>query len=226
MTTTSLSSLTIGDAPESWERAGFLVERSAARTQVRLGPVAVVLSPGEHRGVIAVDTRAAKTENGEEGGDDSGDAAQSASETSHPNGVTRIDHVVISSTQPAVTQSELEALGCRYRRTRTVGEGADAMEQRFLWWGATLIELIGPAQPSDDEPATSSVWGLSLAVRDLDASAQYLGDLLGPIKEAVQSGRSIATLRTGALDISTRIALMSPHVKADGPAITDSLGAS
>lgn len=207
---------------------------------MQLGPVAIHLTPGAEHGVCALGYRidqageqpAPASNPGESIPEDLhgialvADPAQADPAISHPNGVTHIDHVVISSNLPERTQAALESVGCAYRRTRTVGDGPAAMEQRFLWWGETLIELIGPAAPDNDDAPLATVWGLSLSTNDLERSAEFLGDLLGPIKHAVQAGRSIATLRTGELDISTRIALMSPHVTSGAKPITGSLGTS
>lgn len=226
MCATALSSIAIGDHAASWQRAGFLVEQSPRGAAVQLGSVAIRLTPGPEHGVRSLGYRirqasgqpAPASSSDESIPEDLhgialvADLAQGDRATSHPNGVTHIDHVVISSNLPEHTQASLECVGCVYRRTRTVGEGPGAVEQRFLWWGETLIELIGPAAPAGDEAPLASVWGLSLSTEDLERSAEFLGELLGPIKHAVQAGRSIATLRTGVLDISTRIALMSPHL--------------
>jgi hypothetical protein len=52
-------------------------------------------------------------------------------------------------------------------------------------------------------------FGLSPAVNDLDACAELLGDRLGPIKDATQPGRRIATLRHEACGLTIPIAFMS-----------------
>jgi hypothetical protein len=46
-------------------------------------------------------------------------------------------------------------------------------------------------------------------VNDLDACAELLGDRLGPIKDATQPGRRIATLRHEACGLTIPIAFMS-----------------
>jgi hypothetical protein len=51
---------------------------------------------------------------------------------------------------------------------------------------------------------------MTLVVDDLDAAARLLGDRLGRIKEAVQPGRRIATVRQAA-GIGVPLALMSPR---------------
>ena len=55
--------------------------------------------------------------------------------------------------------------------------------------------------------------GLAFVTQDIDAAAAALGDGLGRVKDAVQPGRRIGTVRTKDLDISVALALMTPHVK-------------
>jgi hypothetical protein len=70
--------------------------------------------------------------------------------------------------------------------------------------GPCLLELGGPAE------GPIRFWGLTLVVDDLDDAARQLGDRLGAIKDAVQPGRRIATLRRDA-GLSVPIALMTPR---------------
>jgi hypothetical protein len=70
-----------------------------------------------------------------------------------------------------------------------------------------IIELVGPAEATDDGPAR--FFGIACTVRDLDACAALLGDALGQIKDAVQPGRRIATLRHKDLGLRVAIAFMS-----------------
>jgi hypothetical protein len=58
----------------------------------------------------------------------------------------------------------------------------------------------------DDGPAR--FWGITFAVEDLDAAAGMLGDRLGSIRDAVQPGRRIATVRREA-ELGLPVALIS-----------------
>ena len=70
--------------------------------------------------------------------------------------------------------------------------------------------MIGPVDaPADDERA-AHFYGLAFTVTDLEAAAALLGDGLGRVKDAVQPGRRIATLRHARYDISVPVALMTP----------------
>ena len=108
----------------------------------------------------------------------------------HPNTTTSIDHVVVASPDLDRTTEAFGAVGIELRRTRDAGR----MEQRFFRIGEVILELIGPPGAHGDGPAT--FWGLALTVADLDAAADRRSAThLGPVTDAVQRGRRIATLR-------------------------------
>jgi len=120
----------------------------------------------------------------------------------HPNGVVAIDHVVVTSPDPARTIAALQAVGLEPRRTRDHG----VMRQTFFRLGPVILELVGPPAPDGDGPAR--FWGIAFTVADLDATARYLGDRLGTVKDAVQPGRRIASLRKEA-GLAVPMAFMS-----------------
>ena len=62
-----------------------------------------------------------------------------------------------------------------------------------------------------------TVWGLTLAVGDLDASKALLGDAASKVRNAKQPGRRIMTLRNRQLDISVNVAFISDHVAGAVP---------
>ena len=80
------------------------------------------------------------------------------------------------------------------------------MRQIFFRLGPVILELVGPPAPDGDGPAR--FWGIAFTVTDLDATARYLGDRLGTVKDAVQPGRRIASLRKEA-GLALPIAFMS-----------------
>jgi hypothetical protein len=79
--------------------------------------------------------------------------------------------------------------------------------QTFFRVGKPVLELIGPDEPTGDEPAR--FYGIAFTVADLDATAAFLGEGLGDVKDAVQPGRRIATLRRAA-GAGIPVAFMSP----------------
>src|SRR5699024_3325154 len=101
------------------------------------------------------------------------------------------------------TTAAIEAAGVAARRTREAGRGR---LQRFFRLGEVILELVGPAEPTVEGPAT--FWGLAFTLADLDATAAELGDRGGAQTPAVQSGRPIATLRKDDA-VSVPIAFMS-----------------
>ena len=120
----------------------------------------------------------------------------------HPNGVVGIDHVVVTSPDTARTIDSLQAVGLEPRRTRDHG----AMRQTFFRLGPVILELVGPPAPDGDGPAR--FWGIAFTVADLGATARFLGDRLGRVKDAVQPGRRIASLRREA-GLALPVAFMS-----------------
>jgi hypothetical protein len=120
----------------------------------------------------------------------------------HANGVIAIDHVVVTSPDPARTVDALRTAGMEPRRTREHG----AMRQTFFRVGSVILELVGPPQPSGNGPAR--FWGIAFTVGDLDATAALLGNGLGEVKAAVQPGRRIASLRKEA-GLTLPVAFMS-----------------
>jgi hypothetical protein len=78
--------------------------------------------------------------------------------------------------------------------------------QAFFVLETALLELAGPVPDVDG----LRFWGLTVVVADLDALAARLGARLGPVRDAVQPGRRIATLRAGA-GSSVPLAFMTPR---------------
>ena len=199
-----LLGLHLADDPGAWAAAGFAVHDDRCLVDgviVHLGSIAdasgIVAWSLSEVGVAAIDglTLAAPP------------VATGVEPADHPNGTTAIDHVVAASGDLGRTTEALEAVGIVARRTRDTTLGASPLRQVFFRLGRPILELIGPPDPVPDRPTT--FWGLALTVGDLDATKDVLGDLLGDPKDAVQPGRRIATLRTGALGISVPIAFMS-----------------
>ena len=132
----------------------------------------------------------------------------------HPNGVTSVDHLVLLSPDLARTVEAFAALGAAPRRERDGELGGQPIRQVFYRLGGVILEVIGSPGTATDGP--SSLWGITYVVEDIDAAGDYFGERTSRIKEAVQRGRRITTLRHRDLDLSVRTALISPHVRAGG----------
>jgi hypothetical protein len=195
-----LVALAVADEPAAWQDAGFAVDDAG---RCWLGDVSVTLTPGTGKGVTGWSV---------EGIDRPVDGLPTidlpppepvGAAALHPNGTTAVDHVVVTTPDLDRTVAALEATGLEARRTRDAGR----IRQVFFRLGDPVLEVVGPPEPSGDGPAR--FFGLALTVADLDATAAALGDALGEVKDAVQPGRRIATLRRSA-GCTTALAFMSP----------------
>jgi hypothetical protein len=130
-----------------------------------------------------------------------------ATAASHANGTIALDHLVVMSPDPDRTTTALAAHGVEPRRQRHTDQYGPPFTQTFFRLGRPILELIGPAAPAGSEPAR--FYGIAFTVDDLDATAALLGDRLGRVKDAVQPGRRIATLRREA-GAGIPLAFMSP----------------
>jgi hypothetical protein len=202
--------LVVADDPAKWSAAGFTVDGDTTY----LGAVGVRLSGREAergRGIVSWTLRGASRAAAEDGAIDGlptdtappGTAAHDAG-VEHANGTTTIDHIVVSTPDWQRTIDALCAVGFELRRERA----APSMRQGFFRAGEVIIEVVGPRDLSDDV-GPARFFGVACNVVDLDATKQYFGDHLGSVKDAVQEGRRIATLRHRDVGISTAIAFMS-----------------
>jgi hypothetical protein len=126
---------------------------------------------------------------------------------SHANGTVALDHLVVMSPDPDRTIKALAARGVEPRRQRHTDQYGPPFTQTFFRLGRPILELIGPAEPAGSEPAR--FYGIAFTIDDLDGTAALLGDRLGRVKDAVQPGRRIATLRREA-GAGIPLAFMSP----------------
>jgi hypothetical protein len=207
----ALTELVVGDEAAAWEAAGFVVDGD----RTTIGSVGVRFEPDRGPGVrswvlAGVDPSVATLD-----GIPTMVATDPAQPPSveHPNGAVGVDHVVVASPDVARSIAALEAVGLEARRTREVGTPDSPRLQVFFWLGEPILELVGPPEPGGDGPAR--IWGITCTVADLDATAETLGERVGRVKDAVQPGRRITTLRARDLGISVPIAFMSPHVRTD-----------
>lgn len=209
-----LTELVVGDEPAAWERAGFAVEGDVTwigAVRIRLvgevegrGVRSWALTGGEGRAVEEMSLDGLPLH-------DAGGATTRRT-TEHRNGVVGFDHVVVVSPDLDRTLEAFTSAGLELRRTREVGTPDRPRLQMFFWIGEPILELVGPREPQGDGP--SRIFGLALTVSDIDATAASLGEACGRVKDAVQPGRRIATLRHEPLGMSVPVAFMSTHVPA------------
>ena len=133
--------------------------------------------------------------------------AVTAAPATHPNGVIAIDHVVLLSPDLGRTVESLAAVGVQPRRERDGELGGRKIRQIFFRLGEVIIEVVGSPETASEGPST--LWGITFVVADIGATASFLGDRTLPVKEAVQPGRRITTLRHDEFGMSVRSAMIS-----------------
>jgi hypothetical protein len=204
-----LRCLLVGDDPARWAEAGFVVDDG----EVGIGRIRVRLTGDEGPRGLHGWALAGIDSGSIDGLATFGSDLGPTEPARHANRVTRVDHVVAMTPDLDRTVGALARFGFEPRRRREVPGSDPPRAQVFFWAGDAILELVGPVEPRGSGPA--AFWGLALTCDDLDAAAEVLGERLGPVTDAVQRGRRIATLRTRDLDISVPIALMSPHTSTD-----------
>ena len=193
-----VATLALGDAPQAWQRLGFTITGSA-KNEIALGGMRLCLG-ADGDGIVGWTFRNL-TDGNLDGLNASPASGGPPAPVEHANTASAVDHVVALTPDFDRTVARLRDAGLDYRRTRDAGDGA---RQAFFVLGPCLLELGGPV---DGEVR---FWGLTIVVDDLDAAAERLGDRLGPIKDAVQPGRRIATVRPEA-GLGVPVAFMSPR---------------
>jgi hypothetical protein len=178
---TALAAVDVSGAADAWDAAGFRVEGDT----MRIGHVRFRVGVGA-KGMPGWTLAAAPT----------------VESDTHPNGSTLLDHIVVFTDDPDRTTMTYADEGLEVKRVRDVGNGTT---QSFFRAGEVIVELVGPIPNVTGE----RLWGLAFTVADLDACAALLGDKLGNIKDAVQPGRRIVTLRHESCGLTVPIAFMS-----------------
>jgi len=205
----TLCELTVADEPAAWRDCGFAVEGNASV----FGGVGIRFSSKESRGLIGWALRGVGSTDLDGLPTTVVNESPATNAGEHPNGITAIDHVVAISSDLDRTAAALEAAGLDLRRVREEPTPAGAPRQAFFRLGATILEVVQePREVTEkqggDRPAF--FWGLAFLAPDLERTVAYLGEeRVSEIRDAVQPGRQIATLRREA-GLSVPMALMSP----------------
>ncbi|HET9163362.1 MAG TPA: hypothetical protein VFN89_07975 [Solirubrobacterales bacterium] len=205
----AIDELTVADAPEAWSALGFAVEGDTCvlgDVRVRLaGPEAGERLVGwSLRGVRGTELDGLPTGRS--------DRPPPGEVPAHPNGITAIDHVVAITPALERTVAALQAAGLDLRRVREEPTPAGAPRQAFFRLGAVILEVVQEPpeaieRAGEDRPAF--FWGLALLAPEIDATVAGLGDRAGAVRDAVQPGRRIATVRRSA-GLALPVALMTP----------------
>lgn len=199
-----IDEILVADAPEAWAEAGFTVDPDGI---CRIGSVRIrLVGRDDGIGIVGWSLRA------DVAGDLDGVPTTASGQATrqpanHANGVTSIDHVVLLSPDLARTKVALKAIGLEPRRERDGELGGAPIRQVFYRFGEVIVEVVGAPDSAATGPST--LWGITYVVSDIDATAAFFGDRTSPVKDAVQPGRRITTLRHRDLDLSVRTALIS-----------------
>lgn len=205
----TIDELVVGDPPGAWSALGFEVEGDVCV----VGDVRVRLAGDEAgKGLVAWSLR--EVADGDYDGLRTARSEAPVPEASaeHPNGITELDHIVVVSPDLERTIGVLENAGLNLRRVREEPTPAGAPRQGFFRLGSNILEVVqepaeATAEHGGDRPAF--FWGLAFVAPDIEQTASGLGDHAGSVRDAVQPGRRIATLRRSA-GLSVPVALMSP----------------
>jgi hypothetical protein len=198
----------VADSADAWMRAGFSVDSDAV---CRIGGVRIrLVGPGRGTGIVGWSLRGLPTADSLhelDGIPTERSDAVAAAPAEHANGVTAIDHIVLLSPDLSRTVETLAAVGVEPRRERDAQLSGRPIRQVFFRFGEVIIEVVGLPETASEGPST--LWGITYVVADIDATAAYFGDRTAAVKEAVQPGRRITTLRHRELGISVRSAMIS-----------------
>jgi hypothetical protein len=209
--TVSVDELRVADPPEAWVQAGFSVDSDAV---CRVGDVRLrLVGSGSGSGIVGWALRELPSDwTGHEldGVATTRSSAEAATPAAHANGVTDIDHVVLLSPDLDRTTAALAGIGLAPRRERLGELGGRPIRQVFFRLGSVILEVVGAPDTAGDGPST--LWGITYTVADIDATAAFFGDRTAPIKDAVQPGRRITTVRNRDLGMSVRTAMISPPI--------------
>lgn len=205
----TVDEIIVADDPRAWQALGFAVE---GETCVLDGVRVRLAGSDAGRGVVGWSLRDAGSTELDGLATTISDREPPIGPPAHPNGIVAIDHVVAITPALERTIATLEAAGLALRRIREEPTPAGAPRQAFFRLGAVILEVVqeppeaierggGPNRPA-------FFWGLALVAPDLDATAAHLGDHVGEVRDAIQPGRRIATLRRSA-GLSLPVALMT-----------------
>lgn len=205
--TITIGELQVADPVDAWARAGFSVDSDAV---CRVGGVGIrLVGTDAGSGIVGWSLRDLPADGScdLDGIPTTGSDAVVATPGIHPNGVIAIDHVVLLSPDLGRAVESLATIGLNPRRERDGELGGRPIRQIFFRLGDVILEVVGA--PETPKEGRSTLWGITYVVADIDATALFFGDDTTPVKDAVQPGRRITTLKHHAFGMSVRSAMIS-----------------
>ncbi|HMD57478.1 MAG TPA: hypothetical protein VKG82_08410 [Solirubrobacteraceae bacterium] len=212
----TIEQITLADEPSRWSAFGFTLAGECCL----LGSVSVQLA-GERPGSGISRWSLREIDTAELDGLPTaiGEQPAPAPAGEHPNGVIAIDHVVAITPQLDRTVAALQRAGLDLRRVREEPTPAGAPRQAFFRLGEVILEVVQEPEnvvhESGGAERPAHFWGLALLCADLERTAAAFEPHLGMIRDAVQPGRRIATVKRSA-GLAVPLALMSAATEAVG----------
>ncbi|MHB8233561.1 MAG: VOC family protein [Solirubrobacteraceae bacterium] len=207
----TLDELVLADEPANWAALGFSVTDAA----VQLGGVRLRMAGRDAgRGIVgwSLGGVASSELDGLPRPGEHGPPIDAPPQ--HRNGVVAIDHVVAMTPDLDRSVRALQAAGLDLRRVREQPTPAGAPRQAFFRLGEAILEVVQEPEQIVVErggaggPARR--WGLALIAPQLDRTVTELAPHAGAVRDAVQPGRRIVTLKRSA-ELAVPVALMSPR---------------
>lgn len=198
----SIAELRLGAEAAAWSAAGFAVEGESTRigrVPVRFGAATEWVLAGPARDELdGLPTEL-------------GPPADPGAAPEHPIGALAIDHVVVFTSSLERTIEAFEASRIRCRRVREAGPAEEQLRQAFFRFGEVICEVVEVPEDQAGPGGAARFWGLTITVEDLDRAVGQLGpERCGTIRDAVQPGRRIATIRKRA-GLGLPVALITPE---------------
>jgi hypothetical protein len=203
----TVDEIDVADPPALWRELGFRVEGDTCdiggvRIRLRGAGAGKRVTGWSLRGVAGTELDGLPTRVSA--------APERPPAQAHPNGVTAVDHVVVFCPDLDRTGARLQEAGLDLRRIREEPTPGGAPRQAFFRLGEVILECIQmPDSPQLDRSRNAHFWGLAVRTEDMERTAAKLGARLGEPRDAVQDGRTIATLRREA-GSTVALAFMTP----------------
>ncbi|MBC95743.1 hypothetical protein CL649_02630 [bacterium] len=206
-----LIEINLTDDALSWERIGFEIVTENSIQTIIVGNTKLCFEEiDEVKGITSVHVEGIKKNVDSLNFNPTALSSKNFEASFHHNRIERIDHLVVTTPNPDRTTKALVKAGVTLSGIRTFGSSPNQTRQSFFWLGDVILELVGPHQaPKAGKPL---FWGLALVSSDINETVRHLGDLCTPLKDAIQPGRKITTVKTRDLSIGVAIAIMSPHI--------------
>jgi|TARA_B100002052_G_scaffold184226_1_gene167864 hypothetical protein len=201
--TPSIAELHVGDDPKAWVHLGFNIEDN----RCRIGTTDVVFREGQP-GIHAWALRGALPSSFGPIPTSYLDSPIPGLASTHPNSSRGLHHLVLMVPEFKQGRSALTHAGVVVSPGKVFGSADKKLLRSTPMMGDFELELIGPEK--EDSSRRWDLWGLVIAVEDIDVTADLLGDLLGRVKPAIQPGRRIATVSKSA-GLGVAIAFLGPE---------------